>query len=107
MSARHFDKGQGQRDEALRVLERLEGDSHHQYMNPYAKGQIYAGLGEIDEAFRWFDVAFRERSSWIAVIGVDPLLDVLRADPRYHDLLRRINFPLASESSRGLRFFTG
>jgi TolB-like protein/DNA-binding winged helix-turn-helix (wHTH) protein/Flp pilus assembly protein TadD len=83
----------GQRDDALRILEQLDRDHHHHYLNPYGKGQIYSALRELDEAFHWFDVAFRDRSAWMAVIKADPLLDVLRSDPRYHDLLHRMNFP--------------
>jgi hypothetical protein len=54
---------------------------------------VYLGLGERDEAFKWLDRAFLSRSSTLSFIGVDPRADPLRGDPRFQDLLRRMNFP--------------
>lgn len=54
---------------------------------------IYVGLGEKDEAFAWFEKAYEERASWLVWFKTDPMLDALRSDPRYRDLLRRIGFP--------------
>lgn len=53
--------------------------------------RIYAGLGERDKAFV-VEKGYEERS--IAVfsdIPLDPVYDPLRSDPRFQDLLRRMN----------------
>jgi TolB-like protein/Tfp pilus assembly protein PilF len=53
--------------------------------------RLYASIGDNDNAFKYLEQAHRERSNMIAVLGVDPELDSLRADARYTELLRRID----------------
>ena len=48
------------------------------------------GLGETDQAFEWLERAYEERSSRLTFLRVDPILDSLRSDTRYLDLLRRM-----------------
>ena len=52
---------------------------------------IYFGLGEQDKAFECLDKAFEERSTQLFWIKVLPELDAVRDDPRFQDLLRRMN----------------
>lgn len=59
-------------------------------IDPYPFVQTYARLSEKESAFEWLEKSFRERRSFVD-IKVDPLLDSLRADPRFTDLLRRLN----------------
>jgi hypothetical protein len=48
---------------------------------------LHAGLGDADRAFEWLDRAVRDRRGWLAYLKVEPLLDSLRADPRFGRLL--------------------
>jgi hypothetical protein len=50
-----------------------------------------ARLGETDEALKLLQMAYEERSGWLPFAKVDPELDNLRSDPRFTELLRRIN----------------
>ncbi len=52
-----------------------------------------SGLGEKEKAFEWLEKAYEDRSigSTFARIKVDPIYDPLRSDPRFADLLRRMN----------------
>ncbi len=60
------------------------------YVGPAQFALIYAQLGEKDEAFEWLEKAFEERET-ISSLKVNPDFDTLRDDPRFHDLLRRMN----------------
>ena len=80
----------GESEEAIRVLRELERMSASRYVNPFSVGLIHAGLGDLDQAFAWFDRAVEERSEWISLVAVDPRVDGLRGDPRFQALLRRV-----------------
>jgi len=83
----------GYRSEALKILEQLQELSKQQYVSPYGVGRIYAALGQTEEAFRWLETAYEQRGDWMVFLNVDPVFDDLRSDPRFQDLLRRMNFP--------------
>jgi tetratricopeptide (TPR) repeat protein len=81
------------RAEAQKVLNQLNELSKQKYVAPVFVAQIYAGLGEEDKAFEWLEKSYDDRSIGIlfASIKVDPVQDPLRSDPRFADLLRRMN----------------
>lgn len=81
----------GKRGEAKKLIDELKELSKLRHVPPYWIGVIYAGLGEKDEAFAWLEKAYAERTSWLVWLKVDPMLKSLRSDPRYADLLRRVN----------------
>ena len=58
--------------------------------SPYWIAVVYAGLGDNDQAFHYFEKAFEDRYFLMIWINSDPRLDNLRADPRFADLVRRI-----------------
>jgi len=49
-----------------------------------------AQLGDRDKAFEYLETIFERREIWITYLRADPLLDLLRDDPRFVALLRRI-----------------
>jgi hypothetical protein len=51
---------------------------------------LHAGLGDVDEAFRWLDIAVEERATGLMFLRVHPRLDRIRPDPRYKALVRRL-----------------
>ena len=83
----------GYRAEAQKILEQLKELSKKQYVTPYVVARIHLTLGEIDEAFHWLEVAYQQRAEWMVVLKVDPCLDNLRSEPRFQNLMRRMNFP--------------
>ena len=54
---------------------------------------IYAELQDKDEALRWLENGYEERSAWMVYLKTDTRYDPLRSDPRFCDLMRRMNFP--------------
>jgi Tfp pilus assembly protein PilF len=83
----------GNRAEAHRALDKLREQAKHRYVSPYYLARVYAGLGEKDSAFTWLERACQARSHYLVWIKTDLLLDHLRADPRFQDLLGRVGFP--------------
>jgi tetratricopeptide (TPR) repeat protein len=83
----------GYRDEALKALEQLQELAKQAYVMPYLVARIYTALGDKDEAFRCLEASYRGHDGWMVCLKVDPHIDTLRSDPRFHDLLRRMNFP--------------
>jgi serine/threonine-protein kinase len=72
---------------------RLEGlkDQYDRY--PIGTAYIYAHLGNKDQAFAWLEEAYEKRDALLYLLKVYPSWDPLRDDPRYDDLVRRMNFP--------------
>lgn len=89
----------GRRAEVDRILSKLKERASKQYVPSYWIALIYTGLGAKDEAFEWLERAFRERSSWMAWIKVEPRFDVLRSDPRFVSLLKRMRLETASTTA--------
>jgi TolB-like protein/Flp pilus assembly protein TadD len=79
----------GSPDRSRSLLSQLSEFPNQKYVSPYDIAMVHIGLGEHDEAFPWLDRAFEERSLWMGYLNVEPHLDPLRADPRFHDLQRR------------------
>jgi serine/threonine protein kinase/Flp pilus assembly protein TadD len=82
----------GRKDDALRVLAELEELSQRRYVAPVSKAFVYGGLGD-ERVFQELDEAYQQRSSSLVWGSVFPHWDDLRAQPRFQDLLRRMNFP--------------
>jgi len=68
--------------------------SETSYASPYMIATVYAGLGEKNKAFEYLDKAYQERSCDLPYfLKADLRIDSLRSDPRFQDLMHRMNFP--------------
>ena len=88
----------GYRDSALAVARYLaqlanREETTHEYITPYGIATIYSALGDFDKALEWLDRGVRERSEDLVLIGVDPRMSRLRADPRLAEWMRRRGVP--------------
>ena len=83
----------GRKDKALDILEKLKADLEEKFVSPDAFAFLYIGLGENDLALTWLTKAVEDHPSQIITLPVDPIYDPLRDDPRFQDLLHRMNFP--------------
>jgi len=54
----------------------------------YEIGESYIRVGKADQAFSWLGRGIEAGCFWADSLPVDPLLDALRSDPRFPDLLR-------------------
>ena len=80
----------GRRSEAMKILRRLHRTAKTRFVGAHSLAVIFVALGEIDDAFTWFDKAFDEHSSALPFLRVNPRLAPLRSDLRFAKLLRRI-----------------
>ena len=80
----------GRKDDANKILSELLELSKRRYVTPAALVNVYIGLGQNDQAFVWLEKTFQERSNYLTYLKVFPIIDPLRSDPRYVDLVRRI-----------------
>ncbi|MGB8478229.1 MAG: winged helix-turn-helix domain-containing protein [Acidobacteriaceae bacterium] len=86
----HAWAAEGHKGKAEKMLRGLEHNTKAM-ASPYTMATIYAGLGENDQALESLQKACLEKSLDAGGIKSDFLLDSLRPDPRFQDLLRRLN----------------
>ena len=84
----------GKRGEALKILERLKKPSSPLELDSLMAAKLYLALGENQEALDWLEKAYEEHDPYAPFWNVSSVLDPLRSDPRFQDLLRRMKFPL-------------
>ena len=78
-------------DEAKQLLNRLLELSEKQYVSSYHIATIYIGLNMIEKAITWLEKAVEERSPSLVYLKVDPIFNSLQADPRFIEILRKID----------------
>jgi TolB-like protein/DNA-binding winged helix-turn-helix (wHTH) protein/Tfp pilus assembly protein PilF len=61
--------------------------------DPVYAAPLYAQLGDKERAFESLERCYTEHCRYISYLKVQPDFDILRSDPRYRDLLRRIGMP--------------
>ena len=83
----------GRQTEARALLAQLMERRAQEYVPASALADIYIGLGEHDEALRWLEVAYEERNIFLVWLKEWETYDSLRSDPRFQDILDRMDFP--------------
>jgi TolB-like protein len=61
--------------------------------NRWVLAKAYVDLGDKDKAFVELNKAYEIRLSSLCWLKVEPQMDPLRSDPRYQQLLHKMNFP--------------
>ena len=82
----------GKRAEALKIIEELIEKSKKMYVSPLCIAYVYVGLGMKEEAFEWMEKACEIHDGNICLLNMWPMWDSVRSDPRFQDLLCRVNF---------------
>jgi len=75
-------------DAALESL--VEG---HQYDSAYQIAIVHFWRGEIDSGFDWLWRAIRQRDPGLTYLQLEPVLDPIRGDARYHAVRKAVGFP--------------
>src|SRR5262249_17828274 len=71
-------------------LEIVQTQAQSRYVYAHRFAELYARLGEHDQTLHWLEKACDERSARIIWIGVNPIFDDLRNEPRFTALLQRM-----------------
>jgi serine/threonine-protein kinase len=83
----------GQRDEAQGELNELLKISETKYVPPYNIALIYNALEKRGDTIDWLERAYQQRDPKMTLLKVEPKWNNLRDEPRFVDIMRRMNFP--------------
>jgi len=82
----------GDRDSARGVLERLHARARERNIPTTCFAVVHLGLGETEQALDWLERGCAEHEMSLSALGVHPIYDPLRAEPRFQALLKRVHF---------------
>ncbi len=82
----------GRIDEARGVIDELQNRKGTRYVPLYAIAQIHVALGENDAAIELLEAALQHKAPGMTFLKVDPKWKGLNYDPRFKELLQRMNF---------------
>jgi serine/threonine protein kinase/Flp pilus assembly protein TadD len=72
-------------------LEKLKEAPRGGVDSPMAYVWLYAALGQKEQAFAWLEKVYQQHGLGILFLKLDPRLDSLRSDPRFQELLKRVD----------------
>lgn len=78
--------------EARTTLDELLKSSATRHVPPYSIALIYNALGESEKALDYLEKAFTEKDVRMVWLKVEPKWNNLRNEPRFIELMRRMNF---------------
>ena len=82
----------GKPAEARAVLDELLRLSETRYVPPYHFALVYNGLGESEKALDYLEKGIAEKDVRMVFLKVEPKWNNLRDEPRFQNLMRRMNF---------------
>lgn len=78
-------------DQLQMQLREVKPDNMNVHSLALMIGRSYCRLGENEQSFKWLQMAVEKpQTFWIPYLGVDPLYDPLRSDPRFKTILTRL-----------------
>jgi adenylate cyclase len=86
----------GRRADAEKLLDALE---KQEAVSPYLIATVHVALGNDDEVFRYLNIAVEEADDGVVDLGMDPMFDPLRDDPRMDSLLERLKLKAATAAN--------
>lgn len=77
--------------EARKILADLEATANRRYVSAVQIAAIRIGLGETDQAHESLEQAYENRDVELVWLKINPIFDPIRSDPRFVDLVERVN----------------
>jgi len=72
------------------IADALVSRASESHVDPFDIGETFARAGLVDEAIYWLEKAVEHGSYEMTYVAYWPHLDVVRSDPRYEDLMKRV-----------------
>ncbi len=80
----------GHTQQTEKMVEAFHAHAQRRYIPATYFGMLHAGLGDKDQALAWLEKAYEERADGLTWLNVEPMLDEVRSDPRFRNLIQRI-----------------
>ena len=84
----------GKNEQAQEILQEFLHPPQGKYISSYDWAMLYAGMGKKQETLSWLEKAYEERNGRMANLAVHPQFAFLRGEPRFENLLARMNVPM-------------
>lgn len=81
------------KEEARSILKKLLNQSDSGLSSGFNLAVIYLALGDKEQALNQLEQGYEQRDVWMKELKAWPWFDTLRNEPRYKNLIRRMNFP--------------
>ena len=76
------------------VADTMVAFSQETFIPPWYIAYVYAFAGEKEQTLEWLEIAFEKKDPNLPYMGCEGVVyNLLLDDPRFQDLLRRMNFP--------------
>lgn len=83
------------RAEAEHIRDEMLSTAAVSYVKEYFLAMAHIALGDYEEALKYLEQTLAERDPWLIWFGTEPKLDPLRKDPRFIEIFRATNNPMA------------
>ncbi len=80
----------GNKNQATDLLGQLYALSRQRYVSSFSFALAYLGLGDKEKALGLLEQSYEDRGGSLVIIRVEPLLDVVRDNPRFEALVRKV-----------------
>jgi serine/threonine protein kinase/Tfp pilus assembly protein PilF len=81
----------GRLEKADELIQKIAGRTSSSYVSPCCFAIYYAALGQSDRMFGFIESALADRDPYLTRLDAEPCFEPFRSDPRYRDLLARMN----------------
>ncbi len=83
----------GRKENALKILSEFKERKQREYFSAVLIAILTSALGDKGQTFEWLKKAYEENDGLLVMLNTYHFWDPIRDDPRFQDLLRRMNFP--------------
>jgi len=80
----------GDKTGAQNALNELQAQAQSRYVPAVYFAGLCTALGDLNQTFQWLDKAYAEKNDRLVYLGVDPIADPLRPDPRFSKLMKKV-----------------